>query len=108
VIGLVFQGNVTSALIEGNSFLWRGQSSFGSFLSSPIAIRNYSARSTGANQKNSYQDNKISSTLKVTFSGSSRKGDNCFFQNHDESGKPVGSLPDSNKTGCRANSGSAQ
>lgn len=108
VIGLVFQGNVKGALVEGNSFLWRGQSSFGSFFSSPIAIRNYSAHSTGVNQKNTYQNNKISSNLKVTFSGPSRKSDSCFFQNHDESGKPVGSLPDSNKTSCRGNAGSAR
>jgi hypothetical protein len=109
VIGMVFQGNVTGALVEGNSFLWRGQSSFGSFFSSsPIAIRNYSAHSAGVNQKNSYQNNKISSNLKVTFNGPSRKSDSCFFQNHDESGKPAGSLPDSNKTGCTANAGSAR
>jgi hypothetical protein len=106
VIGLVLQGNVTGSLIQGNSFLWRGQSSFGGFFSSPVAIRNYSGRSAGANQKNSYQDNKISSDLKVTFSGSSRKSDSCFFQNRDESGKPVGALPDSSKTGCITNTGS--
>jgi hypothetical protein len=102
VIGLVFQGDVTNALVEGNSFLWRGQSSFGAFFSSPTAIRNYSARSAGANRKNTYQNNKISSNLKVTFSGPSRKGDSCFSQNHDESGKPLGALADSSKTGCTA------
>lgn len=108
VIGLVFQGNVTGALVEGNSFLWRGQSSFGSFFSSPTAIRNFSARSAGVNQKNSYQNNKISSNLKITFNGPSRKNDSCFSQNRDESGKPLGALPDSNKTGCTVRSGSPQ
>ena len=108
VIGLVFQGNVTGALVEGNSVLWRGQSSFGSFFSNPIAIRNYSAHSAGVNQKNSYRNNKISSNLKVTFSGPSRKSESCFFQNHDESGKSLGSLPDSNNTGCGTNTGSAR
>ncbi|HEU5413626.1 MAG TPA: hypothetical protein VFW31_07715, partial [Candidatus Angelobacter sp.] len=103
VIGLVFQGNVTGALVEGNRFLWRGQSSFGSFFSSPTAIRNFSARSAGVNQKNSYQNNKISSNLKIVFSGPSRKSDSCFFQNRDESGKPLGALSDSNKTGCAVN-----
>ena len=102
VIGLVFQGDVTNALVEGNSFLWRGQSSFGGFFSSPTAIRNYSARSAGANGKNTYQNNKISSNLKITFSGASRKGDSCFSQNHDESGKPLGALSDNSKTGCTA------
>jgi len=102
VIGLVFQGDVTNALVEGNSFLWRGQSSFGGFFSSPTAIRNYSARSAGANRNNTYQNNKISSNLKVTFSGPSRKGESCFSQNHDESGKPLGALADSSKTGCTA------
>jgi hypothetical protein len=86
VVALVFRGNVTNSLIQGNNILWRGKSSFGAMLFGATAIRNYSSDQSGPNRNNSYQGNKISTNLKITFNGPSRASDNCFHENRDEDG----------------------
>lgn len=86
VIGLVFRGNVTNSVIQSNNILWRGKSSLGTMLFGATAIRNYSSDQSGPNRSNSYQGNKISANLKITFNGPSRASDNCFFENRDEKG----------------------
>jgi hypothetical protein len=86
VVALVFRGNVTNSLIQGNNILWRGKSSFGAMLFGATAIRNYSSDQSGPNRNNSYQGNKISTNLKITFNGPSRASDNCFHENRDENG----------------------
>lgn len=96
VVGLMFRGNVTRSVIAGNKFIAEGAAAGRSF-----AIRNYSvSRRAGANQDNSYQQNQISSRLKVVFDSPSQKSQNCFFRNRDERGAPLKDLPDNRDGPC--------
>jgi hypothetical protein len=99
VIGLVFQGNVTSSVVEGNNFLWRPSGSLQGFMGA-TAIRNYSAGRAPANRNNSYQGNKISDKLKISFKAPSRLSDNCLWGNRDENGRPLHDLADNRKQAC--------
>lgn len=99
VIGLVFQGNVTNAAVEGNKFLWRPAGSLQGFMGA-TAIRNYSAGRAPANRNNSYQANKISDKLAISFKGPSRLSDNCVWGNRDENGRPLHGLADNRKQAC--------
>jgi hypothetical protein len=90
VIGFVFQGNVTGAVITGNRVLADGPSG-----ERAIAFRSNSAsRQAGANRDNVYQSNQIASGMSMVFQGPSQKSQNCFFDNHDERGVPRKDLPD--------------
>ena len=101
VTGLIFQGNVRNAEVQGNKLLWRGKSTIMGYLLGAIAIRNYSAGSgAGANRENAYQENKISEGLKVIFSRPSRMPDNCLFGNRDEKGNALKQLPDNSSRPC--------
>jgi hypothetical protein len=101
VIGLVFRGNVTDAEVRGNKFLWRGKSTIMGYFLGATAIRNYSGeRGAGANRGNSYEENKISQGLKITFDRPSSMADNCVFGNRDESANALKQLPDNSKGPC--------
>jgi hypothetical protein len=106
VIGFVFRGNVTNSLIQANNILWRGKSSLGAMLFGATAIRNYSSDQSGPNRNNSYQGNKISANLKITFDRPSRASDNCFHENRDESGGLLEGVSNS-KNACVVLTGSA-
>jgi hypothetical protein len=95
-IGLVFQGNVTKAMLSGNKIL--ADNSAGAHAT---AIVNRSAAKTwGPNHENTYQGNTITAALKSAFEGSSQKGQNCFHSNVDENGKPKNDLPDNRQGPC--------
>jgi len=106
VMGVVFRGNVTDSLIQGNKILWRGKSSLGEMLFGATAIRNYSSEASGPNRSNRYQENKISANLKITFNRPSRANDNCFYENRDENGGLLRGVSNS-KTACTGLPGSA-
>ena len=106
VIGLVLRGNVTKSLIQGNNILWRGRSTLGAKLFGATAIRNYSSEQSGPNRANSYQGNKISANLTITFNRPSRASDNCFYENRDESGGLLRGVSNS-KNACAILTGSA-
>jgi hypothetical protein len=106
VTGILFRGNVTDSLIQGNNILWRGKSTVGGMLFGATAIRNYSPGGAGPNRHNNYQGNKISANLKITFSRPSRESENCFYENRDESGGLLQSLTN-NKNSCAIPTGSA-
>lgn len=101
VTGLIFQGNVTDSQVQGNKFLWRGKTTMMGYLLGATAIRNYSAgRGAMANRGNSYEENKISEGLKITFSRPSRMADNCLFANRDEKGNALKQLADNSSRPC--------
>jgi len=106
VTGLLFRGNVTQSLIQGNNILWRGESSLRAKLFGATAIRNYSSERSGANRGNSYEGNKLSANLKITFNRPSRASDNCFHENRDESGGLLEGVSNS-KNACAILTGSA-
>jgi hypothetical protein len=98
VSGILFQGNVTKSVIEGNT-LTAERSAAGNSL----AIKNYSAsRQIGANQDNIYQSNRIDSSLKTAFYAPSRQSQNCFSGNVDERGNPRKDLKDNHAGPCVA------
>jgi hypothetical protein len=98
VSGILFQGNVTKSVIEGNT-LTAERSAAGN----SIAIKNYSAsRQIGANQDNTYQSNRIDSSLKTAFYAPSRQSQNCFSGNMDERGNPRKDLKDNHAGPCVA------
>ncbi len=98
ITGLVLRGNVTDSVIAGNILLAENTSAAKS-----VAIRNYSAgRRAGANRNNSYQSNQIAAGLKIAFEGPSQKSQNCFFGNHDETGRPRADLADNHNGPCVA------
>lgn len=103
VIGLLFQGNVTDALVQGNNFLWEGSGSLRGLLMRPAAIKNSSADgSREGNRNNVYRANKISEKLKVVFTGRSRREGSCATGNSDENGRPSRELPDNHTDACAA------
>ena len=104
VIGLVFQGGVTGAVVAGNQLLAENSSAAKS-----KAIRNYSAAArASANQGNMYQSNQISPGLKVIFEGPSRQSQNCFFGNHDERGRARRDMADNHDGPCAAEAAPSQ
>lgn len=92
VAGLILQGNVTHAVVAGNTMLAENSSA-----SKSVAIRNSSA---GPNRNNAYQANQIGPGLKIAFEGASQKSQSCFFGNHDERGRPRSDLPDNHNGPC--------
>jgi hypothetical protein len=103
VVGLLFQGNVRDAVVQGNSFLWEGSGSLREFLVGATAIRNSSeGGSRGANRNNVYRANKINDKLKVVFRGPSRREESCATGNSDENGRPLRELPDNHTDACAA------
>jgi hypothetical protein len=101
-IGLLFQGNVTDTVVQGNRFLWEGKSSFRQFLMGATAIKNYAGHFGGAggNRNNRYQGNIISEKLSVLFSGPSRQDESCAAGNRDPNGQPLRELPDNHAAAC--------
>ncbi len=66
LVGLVLRGNVTGALVMGNTILAENSSAAKS-----IAIRSYSgSQAAPANRNNTYQSNQIAAGLKVAFEAS--------------------------------------
>lgn len=101
VTGLIFRGNVTDALVRANKFLWRGKSTIMGYFLGAIAIRSFAGEpGAGANQGNTFEENKISEGLKITFSGPSRMANNCLFGNRDEKGNALKQLPDNSRRPC--------
>jgi hypothetical protein len=89
VVGFVFRGNVTGAVIAGNKVLADNSSG-----AHATAFRNYPAtRQSGPNHNNVYQSNQIGNGMSLVFQGSSQKSQNCFFDNRDERGNPRKDLP---------------
>jgi len=99
VIGFVFRGNVTGAVIAGNKVL--ADNSAGAHAT---AFKNYPAtRQSGPNQNNIYQSNQIGAGMSLVFQGPSQKSQNCFFDNRDERGNPRRDLPENHGGLCVAN-----
>lgn len=94
VIGFVFRGNVTGAVIAGNKILADNSSG-----AHAMAIRNLSSGG-GANSGNVYQSNQIANGMAVVFNSPSQKSQNCFFDNRDEHGNPRKDLPDNHNGPC--------
>ncbi|MBZ5493041.1 MAG: hypothetical protein LAO76_19155 [Acidobacteriia bacterium] len=98
VIGFVFRGNVTGAVIAGNKVLADNSSG-----ASATAFKSYPAtRQSGANHSNIYQSNQIGNGMSLVFQGSSQKSQNCFFDNRDERGNPRRDLPENHGGACVA------
>lgn len=98
LVGLVLRGNVTGALVMGNTILAENSSAAKS-----IAIRSYSgSQAAPANRNNTYQSNQIAAGLKVAFEGASQKSQNCFSGNHDERGRAAKELADNHNGPCVA------
>ena len=94
VIGFVFRGNVTGAVIAGNKILADNSSG-----AHATAIRNLSSGG-GANSGNIYQSNQIANGMAIVFNSPSQKSQNCFFGNRDERGNPRKDLPDNHNGPC--------
>lgn len=96
VIGLVFRGNVTGAVVSGNSIVTDSSVK-------ATAIRNHAGEwSAGPNVNNAYESNRISSGLRVSFNGLSWKSRSCIFGNRDERGNPSKELGDNHAGPCPA------
>ena len=96
VIGLVFQGNVTGAVVRGNSILAESGVK-------AAAIRNHAGDwPAGPNVNNTYESNRISSGLRAEFKGLSWQSRSCVFGNLDEHGKPSKDLKDNHAGPCPA------
>jgi hypothetical protein len=94
VIGLLFQGNVTGTVVHDNSIIAESRVK-------ATAIRNTSPTfSGGANVNNVYEANRISSSLKAAFQGSSSQSRSCFFGNVDETGKASKEFADNHRGTC--------
>jgi hypothetical protein len=103
LVGLVFRGNVTGALVMGNTILAENSSA------KSIAIRSYSgSQAAPANRNNTYQSNQIAAGLKVAFEGASQKSQNCFSGNHDERGRAAKDLPENHNGPCVAGAAPAK
>ena len=97
VIGFVFQGNVTGAIIAGNKILADNPSA-----AHATAIRNLSGKGAGPNSNNIFQSNQIAGGMAIVFNAPSQKSQNCFFGNRDERGNALKDLPDSHNGPCVA------
>ena len=96
IIGFVFRGNVTGAVIMGNKLIADSGSA-----GSATAFRNYAAsKQSGPNRDNVYQSNQISGGMKLVFEAPSKKSQNCFFDNRDERGNPRKDVPNSQEGPC--------
>ncbi|HEX7286547.1 MAG TPA: hypothetical protein VF532_10210, partial [Candidatus Angelobacter sp.] len=96
VIGLLFRGNVTGAVVRGNNILATPGTK-------ATAVRNYTGElQAGPNLDNVYESNRISSGLKVAFNGLSWKSRSCVFGNLDEQGKPSKELQNNHAGPCVA------
>lgn len=96
VIGFVFRGNVTGAVIAGNKLLADNSSG-----ASATAFKNYPAtRQSGPNHDNIYQSNQIAAGMSLVFQSSSQKSQNCFFDNRDERGNVRRDLPENRGGPC--------
>jgi len=96
VIGFVFRGNVTNAVIAGNKLVADNSSG-----AHATAFKNYPAtRQSGPNQNNVYQSNQIGAGMSLVFKGSSQRSQNCFFDNRDERGTPRKDLPENHGGPC--------
>jgi len=96
VVGFMFRGNVTGAVISGNKVLADNSSG-----ARATAFRNYGvSRHAGPNQGNIYQANQITGGMSLVFQGPSQKSQNCFFDNRDERGNPHKDLPDNHGGPC--------
>jgi hypothetical protein len=103
VIGFVFRGNVTGAVITGNKVM--ADNSAGA---RATAFKNFPAtRQSGPNHNNIYQSNQIGSGMSLVFQGSSQKSQNCFFDNRDERGNPHKDLRENHGGPCVADARSA-
>jgi hypothetical protein len=95
VMGILFNGNVTRATIQGNKILAENSGT------RATAIKNYSAsREAGPNRDNIYQSNQIGAGMTIVFQKPSEKSQNCFFDNRDERGNPLKDVPDNHGGPC--------
>ena len=97
VIGFVFRGNVTGAVIAGNTIVADNSSA-----AHATAIRNLSGKEAGPNSSNIYQSNQIAGGMAIVFNAPSQKSQNCLFGNRDERGNPLKDLPDNHNGPCIA------
>jgi glucose uptake protein GlcU len=98
LVGIVFRGNVTGALVMGNTILAENPAAAKS-----TAIRSYSgSRTAPANRNNMFQSNQIAAGLKIAFEGGSQKSQSCFAGNHDEHGRAARELADNHNGPCTA------
>jgi hypothetical protein len=96
VVGLVFRGNVTGAVVRGNSILAKPGTK-------ATAVRSYAGElQAGPNLNNVYESNRISSGLRAAFNGLSWKSRSCVFGNLDEQGSPSKVLEDNHAGPCVA------
>ena len=104
VIGLLFRGNVTGAMVLNNGFGAENASAVKSIALQSTALRG----SKGPNRNNRYVSNQIAAGMKVVFQPSSDKAQNCFFKNHDEQGAPLRDLTDNRGGPCFPENAPAQ
>ena len=95
VIGFLFRGNVTGAVIAGNRLIAENGSG-----AKATAIKSYSASGKAVpNSNNSYQSNQIAAGMSLDFQGRS-KMQNCFFDNRDDAGKAKRDMTDNHDGPC--------
>jgi hypothetical protein len=93
-IGIVFQGNVTGAVVKGNKFVAESQVK-------ATVVRTFAAdRHFSPNVNNVYEGNMVSSSLRALFQGDSSRSRSCFFDNKDENGKPSKEFADNHHGTC--------
>lgn len=88
VIGLLFQGNVTGTVVRDNN------------ITAESRVKATAIRNTGTNVNNVYEANRMSSSLKAAFQGSSSQSRSCFFGNVDETAKPSKEFADNHRGTC--------
>jgi hypothetical protein len=95
-IGLIFQGNVTGAIIAGNKILADSSSA-----ADATAINSRGAsQQVGANTGNIFQSNQIAGGMKIVFADARQNSQNCFFNNREEKGGTLKGLPDNHNGPC--------
>lgn len=96
LVGIVLRGNVTGAVVMGNTILAENSAAAKS-----IAIRSYSgSQAAPANRNDTFQSNQVAAGLKISFEGASQKSQDCFSGNHDERGRADKDLPDNHNGPC--------
>jgi len=98
VIGLYFRGNVSGAVVAGNTFTVENSKAGKSTAIQSTALRG----DAGPSRDNSYQGNQITAGMKIVFQPGRGREQNCFFQNHDEHGAPLRDLPENHNGPCVA------
>ncbi|HET7871844.1 MAG TPA: hypothetical protein VFL42_04990 [Terriglobales bacterium] len=94
VVGVLFRGNVTGAVVIGNSIVAEGGVK-------ATAVRSYAGElSAGPNVDNVFESNRISKGLRAEFKGLSWQQRSCIHGNLNEQGGPSQDLADNHAGPC--------